>query len=168
MSNGKIERSLRLTLHGSWELTADLYEWLGYRVKRSWIGRTDCGVTWRYLVDSRWQSMLPLTESIDAAVTLIPASFEWQVSTSPYGCVAILTTINRGQEHFDRHSAGAHTAALAICGAVLRAVSCAKPYPRGARLSANSSRSVSSAACNSGAGDEPAPLSLAEQEGIDR
>ena len=78
---------------GDKELTADVYEALGYLTIRApkWSG----GISWRCRRpgDQRWCAMRDLTERIDDAASIVPEGYCWSVHRGYGGkCWAIVTT----------------------------------------------------------------------------
>lgn len=104
---------------GSRELTADIYEARGYRVKRAPGDRSKIAWKWFDEGTRRWVSMLDLSESVDDALTQIPK--DWFVYNTRYStghvprCEAFISDDIGNQ--FNGH---ANTLALAICIAWLR------------------------------------------------
>lgn len=64
---------------GSRELTADIYEALGYRVKRS-LADHEGKIAFRYFHDSRWLGMRDLTTNLADSLCLLPAGAWWIVA----------------------------------------------------------------------------------------
>lgn len=61
---------LRRAKHGSRDLDADVFEALGWRVKRA--PERDGGIAWRYFENSRWCVLPNVTTRVDDALTLLP------------------------------------------------------------------------------------------------
>lgn len=118
---------LETAAHGDLELTADVYEALGYLTirQRKWQG----GIAWkkRRPGDRRWFSMGRLTENIDSALGRLPPGWwlesmqdqvDWSVDRAPVtsGChVSLRVGANCVAV------GGARTRPLALCAAILRA-----------------------------------------------
>lgn len=64
---------------GSRNLDADVYEALGFPVKREpkFAGRHLVDKAWSFLEGSRWKAMLHFSTSIEDALTLVPAESYW-------------------------------------------------------------------------------------------
>ena len=105
---------------GSLDLTADIYEAIGCEVIRA--PQTSGGYGWKYRgrgpsghVAERWQAMEDLTESLDAAMKLLPPGHS-EMSASFNEAGASSVRIMRPYVYGN----GA-TPALAVCVAALRA-----------------------------------------------
>jgi hypothetical protein len=100
---------------GDSELTADIYEALGYEVIRRPRGRN--GIAWKYRGNGplynnlRWISMQHLTGKVDDAMGLLPDNAQWSLTG---GGATFRVTIGN-------HSGIGCTPALALCAAALRA-----------------------------------------------
>jgi hypothetical protein len=112
---------------GMADLTADIYEALGYEVIRG--GRGGRAYSWKYrgvgpLYNSdRWVSMNRLTTSIDAAMTLVPEFYNVDLHRVGKGHRACVW---RGAKNTSRYAA---TLPLALCAAALRARSMIPQIP---------------------------------------
>lgn len=95
---------------GDRELDADIYEALGFAVKRS--GR---GFAWRYFSQSRGLAMRNYTGSIEDALTLAPDWVNsWKLASYANCATAEISGVD------DCAGGEARTPALAICVAALR------------------------------------------------
>lgn len=116
---------LEAATEGSRELDGDIYEALGYRVKRSpdvpkgWRHRTTRA--WAFLRDSRWESIRHLTTSLDAALTLVPEGYSWEIAHSPYGNASRATVWDSRAGLTPGFSSHHKDEILAACIAALRA-----------------------------------------------
>jgi hypothetical protein len=124
---------------GCLDLTADVYEALGYEVIRA--RRPGRGYAWRYrgfgplFNNERWISMARLTSSLDAAMQLVPEG--WHVNdlredwrTNKWRCDLAKRPSDGQRRAFDSgkvigtqsEQAEANHAALALTAAALRAI----------------------------------------------
>lgn len=113
---------------GSRELDADIYEAMGFEVKRraKHYGGRRFSRAWAYLRDSRWEAMGHLTTSVDAALSLagrvLPGCCFRVQKTLPaeegYVRKPFWATVGPSGEQETSHAA---TPALALCAAILKA-----------------------------------------------
>ncbi len=115
---------------GSRDLDADIYEALGFEVKRTprlsenrWGGKR-YGRSWAFLRGSRWEAMRSYSTSLDAALALTGKDTFWRLGNDGEGpdVAAFKATITSGDgPTLAFHDAVAATPALALCAAALRA-----------------------------------------------
>lgn len=104
---------------GSRELDADIYEALGFEVKRraEWLGGRRFTRAYAFLRDSRWEAMGHLTTSVDDAMRLIRRPGDWWRidQTGARQFQAVISSKGESNHAF------CATPALALCAALLRA-----------------------------------------------
>lgn len=109
-----IER-LEAASYPSRELDADVYEALGYMVKRAPQYRRQ--IAWQYRKDgTRWESMRRLTASLDDALSMVPNGWAWTAHST--GTVTLAKGLARRPIVNGFSTA---TPALGACAAVLKA-----------------------------------------------
>ncbi len=137
MTPPEIIAKLEAAERGSRDLTADVYQAFGFSVIRT--PRRPGGIAWRYRghMESRWLSMRDLTESLDAALTLVPEGWRLHILAEHYsgwsanlrrkfGSEAADEAVwKRGHHWPSEHSSGTvekiATAPLALCVVAIKA-----------------------------------------------
>lgn len=110
---------------GSRDLDADIYEALGYEVKRhpEHYGGRSFSRSWAYLRNSRWESMSKPSTSVDAALALaervLPGLTDYRIERD-HGQHYARLVLDMPTEIVGFKSDAA-TPALALCAAILRA-----------------------------------------------
>jgi len=118
------------------EIDADVYEALGYQVKRRPVRHSSVhkshatSVSWRYLDSGRWLAMEYFTASLDAVVALIerelPEANCWGVEKEPGYIEAFVSRNNVESGHWMRLG-NAATPALSLLAAFLSAKQSEQP-----------------------------------------
>lgn len=126
---GNLLAELKSVPVGNRNLDADVYEAVGFRVKRTPEHRVigKIGRTWAYLSDSRWIAMghvtTDLTDAVRLCRSLVP-NVHWTVSnradSDPETCFAELLP-NPDRVNFG-HVETARTPELALCACIVSAL----------------------------------------------